>query len=99
MIFQILGLSGRDMQIYLAALKLGSQPASVIARKAGLKRVNTYNHLKRLCETGVFRMYRRDGVTFFDTCEPERLGDLIKVKKSLIVEAEDGLRRIASTGI
>ncbi|EKD63917.1 MAG: hypothetical protein ACD_51C00150G0003 [uncultured bacterium] len=95
-IFQILGLRGKDIRIYLSSLRLGPQPASVIARKTGLKRVDTYNHLIKLCGIGVFRIQKRGKVAFFSTCAPEQLSDLIKIKKSLIVEAERGLERISN---
>jgi hypothetical protein len=84
------------MEIYLAALELGLQPASVIARKAGLKRVDTYNHLRKLCGIGIFRVDRKDGVTFFTTCSPERLVCLIKIKKHIIAEVEKNLSRMVN---
>jgi len=93
-IFKILDLTGKDQRIYLTTLKLGLQPASVIARQAGYKRTYTYKRLQTLCERGICRVERRNGVMYFFACSPEQLAGMIQVKKSLILEAEDKLKMV-----
>lgn len=66
-VFQILGLKEKDEQIYLTALELGTmQPASVIARVSGFKRIDVYNHLRDMARMGVFNIHDRNGVLYFE---------------------------------
>lgn len=86
------GLSEPEIRVYLALLELGTQPASSIARKAGLKRGHTYNVLALLTQKGVAQEFERKGVRTF-TCTPpasllslldRRAEDLEGVKRSLL---------------
>ncbi|HAU39390.1 MAG: hypothetical protein UV80_C0010G0019 [Candidatus Peregrinibacteria bacterium GW2011_GWF2_43_17] len=66
-VFQILGLREKDEQIYLTALELGAmQPASVIARISGFKRIDAYNHLCGMAEMGIFNIRNKNGVIYFE---------------------------------
>ena len=49
----------------MLSLELGAQPASVYARKVGLKRGDTYNHLTKLVDMGLMIQFERGGVSFF----------------------------------
>ncbi|OIP80905.1 hypothetical protein COW94_04120 [Candidatus Peregrinibacteria bacterium CG22_combo_CG10-13_8_21_14_all_44_10] len=93
-IFQILDLTSKDEQLYMAALKLGPQPASIIARKADVKRVDAYNHLACLCNRGIFRMETRNGIKHFAPCSPDKILRMLKIKRSIIVEAENKLKML-----
>ena len=78
-IFQILGLREKDEQIYLTALELGAmQPASVIARISGFKRIDAYNHLRGMAEMGVFNIHDKNGVLYFEPCGILSLKSLIQ---------------------
>ncbi len=93
-VFKALGLSSKDEKIYLAALELGSQPASVIARKAEFSRVDTYNHLKHLCSRGIFKMKSHNNIKHFYPCTPNKLLDMLKIKRLIILEAENKLKML-----
>ena len=67
------GLSVPEIKVYLASLELGSQPASVIAKKAGLKRGHTYNMLSLLIHKGIVHEFTKDGVRFFSSRSPSTL--------------------------
>jgi len=93
-IFKILGLASKDERIYIAALKLGPQPASVIARKACTKRVDTYNHLKDLCEKGVFIMEIKNSIMYFSPCPPGKILEMLKIKRLIVLDAENKLKML-----
>lgn len=93
-IFSILGLSEKDERIYRATLELGSQPASVIAQRVGLKRVDTYNHLTNLSKRNICKSRGHNGMKHFKACPPDQLLKLIKDRKLMIKEAESQFKTI-----
>jgi sugar-specific transcriptional regulator TrmB len=86
------GLSSAEIRVYLALLELGAQPASIVARKAGLKRGHAYNVLAVLMEKGVVQEFVKKGVRIFTCCSPtgllslleQRAEDLESKKRSLL---------------
>ena len=65
-----LGFSEVETSVYTAFLKLGgARPASVVAKKAGLKRGHTYNILSSLQEKGLVQELIKNGIRHF-TCSP-----------------------------
>lgn len=86
------GMSEPEIAVYLALLELGAQPASVIARKASLKRGHTYNVLTVLMQKGVVQEFERKGVRTFTCARPasllslleRRAEDLEGIKRSLL---------------
>ena len=68
-----IGLSNKDADVYLACLELGTQPASVIAKKAGLKRPTTYLILENLLQQGLVSEYTGSNVKYFTAVQPDYL--------------------------
>lgn len=73
-----LGLSEKEAKVYLAALELGSAPASKIAQKSGLNRPTTYVILEKLSNQGLVTSYDKGKVQFFTAEDPEQLARLIR---------------------
>lgn len=76
-ILQKIGLSDKDSEVYLACLELGTQPASVIAKKAGLKRPTTYLILEGLSKKGLVSEYTGSNVKYFTAVSPDYLLNFI----------------------
>lgn len=72
-ILQKIGLSDKDAEVYLSCLELGTQPASVIAKKACLKRPTTYLILEGLLKKGLVSEYTGSNVKYFTAVSPEYL--------------------------
>lgn len=70
---KILGFSENEAQVYLELLGLGQAPASLLARKTGIKRVTVYAVLQTLKEKKVITSIERNKITFFATLDPQRL--------------------------
>ena len=75
-------LSSKEIDIYIIAASLGSQPASVIAEKANINRVTTYVALKRIAEKGMARTMIRRGMQFFEVEPMLRLSLMCERKRS-----------------
>lgn len=80
-ILQKIGLSEKDAEVYLACLELGTQPASVIARKAGLKRPTTYLILEGLVKRGLVSEYTGSNVKYFTAVSPEYLLNYVEKQR------------------
>lgn len=72
-LLQKIGFSDKDAEVYLSCLELGTQPASVIAKKAGLKRPTTYLILEGLLKKGLVSEYTGSNVKYFTAVSPEYL--------------------------
>jgi len=80
-LLQKIGLSDKDSEVYLACLELGTQPASVIAKKAGLKRPTTYLILEGLVKRGLMSEYTGSNVKYFTSVPPEYLLTFIEKQR------------------
>lgn len=80
-ILQKIGLSDKDAEVYLACLELGTQPASVIAKKAGLKRPTTYLILEGLLKKGLVSEYTGSNVKYFTVVSPEYLLNYVEKQR------------------
>lgn len=95
------GLSEAEGSVYLALLELGSQPASTVAKKAGLKRGHTYNVLSDLATKGIVQEFVKGSVKYFTACSPvvllsllERRREELEVKKTGLLQVVPELERI-----
>jgi sugar-specific transcriptional regulator TrmB len=83
-ILKDLGLSEKEVIIYLALLQLGEETASRISEVADLNRVTTYSLLKSLQEKGFCSIYEKNKVQYFKPIKPEYILGLIEEKKNKI---------------
>lgn len=73
-----LGLSEKEAQVWLMSLKLGAQPASVIAKKVELKRVTVFVILSGLVEKGLATKSPKGGTTWFQVLGTEALVEFLE---------------------
>ncbi len=83
-----IGLKGKEADVYIAALKYGSQTASVLAKKTNLPRSTVNFVLKTLIQKGFAAKDIRNKSTYFNALQPEYienilLGKLASAKKSM----------------
>ena len=75
-----IGFSASEANIYLAMLNIGSNPASVIAKKASINRCTCYTILDRLIKKGFIRGFIKNHVTYYNAVEPQSILDRLKTK-------------------
>ncbi len=97
------GLSEPEVKTYLASLELGPQPASVIAKKAGLKRGHTYNMLALLIQKGIVQEFTKDKVRYFSSRSPSTLLNIldhreeqIEIQKQKLLRIVPGLEKLSN---
>jgi len=65
------GLNEKEIQVYISLLELGSQPASVIGKKAKINRSTTYLILDNLMKRGFVNQHVRADVKYFSAADPQ----------------------------
>lgn len=68
-----IGLTDEEAKVYLAALSVGTNPASTIARACDLKRETCNYTLKKLVSKGLVSTVFREWATFYTPEPPEKL--------------------------
>jgi len=82
------GLNPNEADVYLALLELGTRPASVIAKRAKLKRANTYNVLASLSEKGIVQEFEKSGVRHFSCSPPRNLTALLEKREQELKQSK-----------
>jgi len=81
-----LGLSEKEVEIYLISIKTGETTANRIADLVGLPRSTTYDILEKLRHKGFITTFVKDKKTYFLANNPEILLTTIEEKKKAINE-------------
>lgn len=91
-IIKKLGLSDREIEVYLALVKMGPTTASHLGDRVGLPRQTVYSLLQRLMEEEFVEQSDRRGVKHF-FADPEALVALVDKKKRRLEESKTELER------
>src|SRR3989339_1402370 len=80
-----IGLSEKEVKVYLASLHLGSQPISVIAKSTGLNRTTLYDIFGSLIKKGLASKIDRGVATYFQVLDPNNLMNYLDREKNEFV--------------
>lgn len=83
-ILNSLGLSNKEIKIYLANLQLGSNLVQNIANFAELNRTSAYDLLKSLEQKGFVSYTIQSGKRFYQATNPNKLIGMLKEKEQLV---------------
>jgi HTH-type transcriptional regulator, sugar sensing transcriptional regulator len=81
-----IGLNAKESQVYLSLLELGSQPASVIGKKANINRSTTYLILDALIQKGYVNEHVRADVKYFAAADPQVIVQSLEQQEHTIDE-------------
>ncbi|MDP3770653.1 MAG: helix-turn-helix domain-containing protein [bacterium] len=97
----IFGIDKKTEHVYRSLLALGDCPASIVARRAGLKRTSCYHILENLIAMGLASSYKEGGVTRFVAEHPSRLEQFFQrqtiLASRLVPELEKEMNRAGNT--
>jgi sugar-specific transcriptional regulator TrmB len=88
------GLTPPEIAVYLALLELGPQPASIIARKAKLKRGHTYNVLSLLQQKGIAQEFEKKKIKHFTAIPPRGLLTILERRKEGLEQESQRLTEV-----
>ena len=83
-----LGFSEKEAEVYLTLLKYGTQPTSLVAKRAKLNRGTTFLTLKELVAKGMVTKIMKNNVQYHSALSPKYLSSLVGRKKEELVEIE-----------
>lgn len=83
-LLQQIGLTEKESKAYLAALKIGTNPASIIAKHAEFNRCTTYTVLESLIKKGLVLQFEKNNIKYFTAVEPRCLLTYIDDKKRIL---------------
>ena len=91
-----LGLTEKEVRIYLAGLELGPASVQNIAARAELTRPTTYETIRKLEIKGLFVETGKKGKRHFSAQSPKRILGILRTQKREIEEKEREFIRIIS---
>lgn len=91
-----LGLSQKEIAVYLAGLELGHTSAQTIAKKAGISRPTAYQIIKALEKRGLITESKLKGKTYYNAESPDKLLGILRLEKRALEEKEREFVRIIS---
>ncbi|WP_067867951.1 TrmB family transcriptional regulator [Neptuniibacter marinus] len=92
-IFELLGLTPREIAIYKALLSLGASSIRSIADKSGINRGSTYESLKEMQRKGIVTYQPKGKRRLFSPVDPDYLLQLAEERRSGIESAIDTLKQ------
>ncbi len=88
------GLTKNDRKVYLALLELGSATVSDLVKKTALHRSYIYDILDKLIDIGLISFTVKNNKKYFNSENPERILQVLKVKGQIIKESENEIKKI-----
>lgn len=85
---ELLGLTPKDLDVYVALLRLGTAPLRRTAEESGYNRGTTYDSLKRLLEAGLVSYVDAKSHRYFTAEDPQKLHGLVTRKEVAIKETQ-----------
>lgn len=79
-----MGLDEKSQKVYLALLRLGDAPATIIAKKAEVERTTAHHHLEHLIRLGLASSYRERHIKRFVAESPTKLKGVLESKMALV---------------
>lgn len=79
-IFQRLNCSETQSKVYQMLLETGPSIASILAKRAALKRVTVYGALEGLVQKGLVETYKKNNVSYYQAANPEIIANILDMQ-------------------
>lgn len=93
-ILKQIGLTDKEVKIYLTLLELGPGSVRSLAEKSGINRGTTYDILKNLKESGLVSYYHKATKQYFIAEDPKKLHSAVDQKLQNLKEVKDKVSQI-----
>ena len=90
---QHLGLSDKEASVYMASLELGSDTVQEIAKRAEVKRANTYAVVEKLMSKGLMSSVEKGKKTLYQVEDPKQLLRLLQEQEEDIKKKEQEFKK------
>lgn len=89
-----IGLTDKDIRVYLTILKLGSAPVRKIAEEVGFNRTTVHDSLTKLTNEGLVNFVDKIRHRYFTAEPPEHLLTAVKIKRDQLDQLRDDIQKI-----
>ncbi|MDP2690872.1 MAG: helix-turn-helix domain-containing protein [bacterium] len=79
-IFERLNCSVTQGKIYQMLLEIGPSIASMLAKRARIKRVTVYGALEGMVQKGLVESFKKNNVGYYQACDPEVIKNLLELQ-------------------
>lgn len=93
-ILEKIGLTGSEIKVYLALLKLGVSSKSRLLKESKIASSKIYEVIDKLIDKGLCGTIIKDGIKHFSAAPPSRIRDYISQKKQEIIQEEKAFEDI-----
>lgn len=93
-VLQKIGLSDKEIKIYMTCLRLGPSPVRKIAESSAINRGTAYDILKSLIDLGLISYYHKDKRQYFIAEDPDKLKDALIQKQQDLEKVKDEVDKI-----
>jgi len=83
-ILKKIGFSEKEMDVYLQLLEIGTQPASVIAKRLSIPKSSVFDVLSAFAKEGIISRHIQNKVHYFSIPDPKNLLNYLNRKESII---------------
>jgi len=90
------GLSEKEIEIYVACLKLGSTTSQRLSELTSIRRSTVYEIIETLKKKGLIAIHKKDKKLFFTASEPESLIKRLKEKEDIINKILPDLKKLTN---
>ena len=94
-----LGLNDKEAHLYLELLQIGSQPASVVARKVNLPRSSAQFVAESLVKKGFATKYSAKKITYYQVIEPSHLPRILAAQKNQFLHELETKKNVLQNAI
>lgn len=89
-----LGFSNKEIQIYLALIKLGPSSVRKLAQETKINRGTCYDTLKSLISQSLVSYYHKEKHQYFVAEDPEKLKDILGEKQKSLSQIQNKIAKI-----
>ncbi len=89
-----LGLSEKEIDIYLCLLQVGTAPASTLGERTNIQRSTAQYTCQQLAKTGIIRMTQKGNAYLYSAEPPEKLVHLLEKQQQDLTKKEEQVHRI-----
>lgn len=89
-----IGLSDKEIKIYMTCLRLGPSPVRKIAETSDINRGTAYDILRSLITLGLISYYHKDKKQYFIAEDPEKLKNTLEQKQDDLEKIKQDVDRI-----
>jgi len=91
------GLSEKEIEVYLACLKVGSTTSNRLSELTNIRRSTVYEVIETLKKKGLVTSYTKNKKFYFTASEPESLIQRLKEKEDLVNKILPDLKKLSKT--